>query len=374
MIVTTGLAYGGAETQLKRLALRLRQRGWTVSIVSMLPPVAYVDELELAGIPVYNLCMRRKVPDPREVFRLASLVRKHRPVVVHAYMVHANLLARVSRVLAPVPLLISSARNIDEGGRFREWAYRITDPLCDLTTQVCRAGAERYIQRGAVPAHKMLYIPNGIETDRFAPNHSIRATMREQLGIEPMFVWLTIGRLEVQKDYPNLIYAMQMLVSKSSAPAVLLIAGQGPLREPIERQITELGITEHVRLLGVRTDIPQLLNAADGFVLASAWEGMSNALLEAASTALPIVATDVGGNSEIVLEGQTGFLVPPRNPNALSEAMLRLMALPPEQRLAMGQAGRAHVMANFDIERIVDRWEQLYLQLLERKGIQVRKP
>jgi len=146
------------------------------------------------------------------------------------------------------------------------------------------------------------------------------------------------------------------------------------LQEAIERQIVDLGLAEHVRLLGVRTNIPQLLNAADGFVLASAWEGMSNALLEAASTALPIVATDVGGNSEIVIDGETGFLVPPRNPDALAEAMLRLMNLPPEQRLAMGQAGRSHTMANFDMEHIVDRWEQLYLQLLERKGIQVRKP
>ncbi len=289
-------------------------------------------------------------------------------------MVHANLLTRLCRLFSRVPVLISSARSICEGGRFREWAYRLTDSLCDLTTQVCRPGAERYIQRGLTPAHKMLYIPNGIETDQFAPDPAIRATVRRQLEVEQAFVWIAVGRLEPQKDYPNLIRAMRRVVSDAHSSTRLLIAGQGPLHEIIERQIADLELAKNVRLLGVRTDIPQLLNAADGFVLASAWEGLSIALLEAAATALPIVATDVGGNSEIVIDGETGFLVPPRNPDALAEAMLRLMNLPPEQRLAMGQAGRSHTMANFDMERIVDRWEQLYLQLLERKGIQVRKP
>lgn len=374
LFASTGLAHGGAETQLVRIAIRLRERGWKVGIVSMLPPTAYVDVLQAVGIPVYNLRMRRKVPDPRAVFRLAAIIRQFRPTIVHSYMVHANLLARLCRPFSRVPVLISSVRSICEGGRFREWAYRITDPLCDLTTQVCRAGAERYIQRGLTPVHKMLYIPNGIETDQFAPNPAIRATMRAQLRVEQAFVWVTVGRLEPPKDYPNLMQAIQQVAKLYVQLMVLLVAGQGPLREALERQITELGITEHVNLLGVRTDIPQLLNAADGFVLASAWEGMSNALLEAASTALPIVATDVGGNSEIVIDGQTGFLVPPRNPDALAEAMLRLMNMPPEQRLAMGQAGRAHVLANFDMERIVERWEQLYLQLLERKGIRLHEP
>ena len=369
LIVTTGLAYGGAETQLVRLATRLKHRGWEVAVASMLPPAAYADLLESEGIPVYNLHMRRKAPDPRALIRLAAIVRRMQPAIVHAYMVHANILARVCRLLNPMPVLICSARNLNEGGGWREWAYRVTDPLCDLTTQVCLAGAERYIQRRMTPAHKMLYIPNGIDTHSFAPDRAVRTTLRTQMGFESAFVWLTVGRLEPQKDYPNLLQAFQQVVSKVSLPTRLLIVGQGPLREEIEHQIIALGIEQFVDLLGVRTDIPALLNAADAFVLASAWEGMSNALLEAAATALPVVATSVGGNPEIVLDGQTGYLVPPRNPDALADAMLRLMNLPEPERLAMGQAGRQHIVENFDIERIVDRWEQLYLELLERKNL-----
>lgn len=374
LIVTTGLAYGGAETQLVRLATRLKQRGWTVAVASMLPPTAYADLLESQGIPVYELHMRRKVPDPRALIRLAAIVRRMRPTIVHAYMVHANLLARICRLLSPMPVLICSARNITEGGYWREWAYRVTDPLCDVTTQVCSAGAERYVQRRLTPAHKMLYIPNGIDTNAFTPNSSVRAEMRAQMNIEDLFVWLTVGRLEPQKDYPNLLQAFQQVVSDPPLPLRLLIVGQGPLRQEIERQIIALGIERFVELLGVRTDIAALLNAADAFVLTSAWEGMSNALLEAAATALPIVATSVGGNPEIVLEGQTGFLVPPQDPDALANAMRRLMEMPKPERLAMGQAGRQHIVENFDIERVVDRWEELYLELLTRKNITPSKP
>lgn len=369
LIVTTGLAYGGAETQLVRVATRLRQRGWHIEIASMLPPSAYTDQLQRHQIPVHNLRMRRKVPDPRALLRLAAIIRRLRPAIVHSYMVHANLLARVCRLISPIPVLLCSARNISEGGRMREWAYRLTDPLCDLTTQVCRAGADRYIQRCLTPAHKMLYIPNGIDCNLFAPDAATRAATRAELGVEHAFVWLTIGRLEPQKDYPNLIRAARSLAAHPLQPWRLLIVGQGVLRETIERQIATFELTDLVQLLGVRTDIPALLNAADAFVLASAWEGMSNALLEAASAGLPIVATNVGGNSEIVLHEQTGFLTPPSNPEALAESMRRLMQLPSPERHTMGQVGRSHVMANFDIERIVDRWEQLYNQLLVQKGI-----
>jgi glycosyltransferase involved in cell wall biosynthesis len=369
MHVTTGLSYGGAETQLKNLALRLKQRKWSLSVVSMLPPGAYVDELEAAGICVYDLRMRRKVPDPRAVLRLASIVRRERPLVVHAHMIHANLLARITRLFVETPVLVCTAHSINEGGLLREIAYRLTDPLADLTTQVSEAGRQRYIQVGAAPPHKIVSIPNGIDTSRFQPNPTVRQAVREQLGCAPeAFVWLTVGRLEPVKNHRELIQAFCEVVSEYPH-ARLLIAGQGPLHPVLEQQIAASGLGTHVRLLGIRRDIPELLNAADAFVLPSLWEGMSNALLEAAAAALPMVATNIGGNPEIVLDGVSGFLVPPSEPASLKVAMGRLMGIPKEQRLGMGLAGRAHVVQNFDLERVVDRWEALYRELLQRKGI-----
>jgi glycosyltransferase involved in cell wall biosynthesis len=369
MHVTTGLSYGGAETQLKNLALRLKQRKWSLSVVSMLPPGAYVDELEAAGICVYDLRMRRKVPDPRAVLRLASIVRRERPLVVHAHMVHANLLARITRLFVETPVLVCTAHSINEGGLLREIAYRLTDPLADLTTQVSEAGRQRYIQVGAAPPHKIVSIPNGIDTSRFQPNPTVRQAVREQLGCAPeAFVWLTVGRLEPVKNHLELLRAFRE-VAAGHPHARLLIAGQGPLQAAIEQRIVELGLADRVRLLGLRRDIPDLLNAADAFVLPSLWEGMPLTLLEASATALPIVATDVGGNAEVVLEGETGYLVPVKDTEALAQAMLRVMNLSEADRSAIGQAGRAHVVQNFDLERVVDRWEALYRELLQQKGI-----
>jgi len=369
MHVTTGLSYGGAETQLKNVALCLKQRGWSLSVVSMLPPRAYVEELEAAGICVYDLRMRRKVPDPRAVLRLASIVRRERPLVVHAHMIHANLLARITRLFASIPVLICTAHNIIEGGRARELAYRLTDSLADITTQVSEAGKQRYIQVGAVPPHKIVYIPNGIDTSRFQPNPMVRQAVREQLGCAPdAFVWLTVGRLEPVKNHLELLCAFRE-VTAVHPHARLLIAGQGPLQAATEQRITELGLADRVRLLGLRRDIPDLLNATDAFVLPSLWEGMPLTLLEASATALPIVATDVGGNAEVVLEGETGYLVPVKDTEALAQAMLRVMNLSEADRSAIGQAGRAHVVQNFDLERVVDRWEALYRELLQQKGI-----
>jgi glycosyltransferase involved in cell wall biosynthesis len=371
LFVLTGLAYGGAETQLVRLATRLKSRGWEVSVVSLMPPKAYVEDLEAAGIPVFSLGIRRKLPDLGPVLRFARIIRKWRPDIVHSHMVHANLLARIVRFLAPIPVLICSARSIDEGGRFREILYRLTDSLCDLTTQVSQAGLERYVRMGAVPRHKIRYIPNGVDTERFKPNLEDRLKFRKELGVDG-FVWLAVGRFDPPKDYPTMLQAFARVVHKHSN-TILLIAGDGPLRKTMENLARELGIEKRTKFLGIRRDIPQLMNAADAYVMSSSWEGMPNVLLEASATGLPIVATDVGGNREIVLDGVTGFLVPPRNPEALARTMLRIMDLSDEERKEMGKRARKHIEVKFNLDRVVDLWEILYYELLEKKGIVAQK-
>lgn len=372
LLLVTGLAYGGAETQLVRLATRLKERGWEVRVVSLLPPRAYVEELEAVGIPVFSLGIRRKLPDPRPILRLARLIREWRPHILHSHMVHANLLARLVRLLAPVPVLVCTVHSIDErgrkgSGRLREISYRLTDPLCDLTTQVSQAGLERYVRVGAVPRHKIRYIPNGVDTEHFKPNPEDRLKMRKELRAEG-FVWLAVGRFDPPKDYPTMLQAFTQVV-RNDPNTVLLIAGDGPLRKTMEIMAQELGIEKHVRFLGIRKDIPQLMNAAEAYVMSSTWEGMPMVLLEASATGLPIVATDVGGNREVVVDGKTGFLVPPKDPKALAQAMLRLMNLPEEERRKMGEVARQHIEANFSLDRVVDQWEALYRELLTRKGV-----
>jgi len=366
LFLVTGLAYGGAETQVVYLATRFKSRGWEVGVVSLIPPKAYIEDLEKADVLVFSLDIRRKLPDPRPILRLVQIIRKWQPDVVHSHMVHANLLARIVRPLAPFPVLVCTAHSIDEGGRLREVLYRLTDPFCDLTTQVSQAGLERYVHVGAVPRHKICYIPNGVDTERFKPNLEDRLKVRKELGVEG-FVWLAVGRFDPPKDYPNMLQAFARVVHKH-LNTMLLIAGDGPLRKTMENMTRELGVEKHVKFLGIRRDIPQLMNAADAYVMSSEWEGMPMVLLEASACGLPIVATNVGGNAEIVLDGQTGFLVPPKSQEALSQAMLRMMDLPEEVREKMGEQARKHIESNFSLDRIVDCWEALYYELLNRSS------
>jgi len=368
VFVITTLGTGGAETQLVRLASGLKGRGWQVSVVSLIPMEYIAKELEQSQIPAVSLNMRPGSPDPRAVLALAGYLRMQKPQIVHTHMVHANLLGRVARLFAPVPVLISTAHNVNEGSRWREIAYRLTDMLCDLTTQVSEAGLKRYIAIGAVPEAKIRFVPNGINSMEFRPDPQARDLAREELGWQQHFIWLAVGRFAEAKDYPNLLQAFAGVHARHPEGR-LMIAGKGELMEATQRLARELGLSEVVRFLGPRKDIPALMNAADGYVMSSAWEGLPMVLLEASATGLPIVATDVGGNREVVQEGQTGYLVPPKDARALGAAMLRLMALPKTQKQSMGEAARALVQRRYSLESVLSQWESIYAELLRRKGL-----
>ena len=367
--MTTGLGYGGAETQLVRLATRLKARGWNVHVVSMLPPQAYVGDLQRAGISVVSLGMRRGIPDPKALFRLVFILRREKPQLLTTFMYHANLLGRVAGRLAGVPVVVSSIRNERFGGTLRDRIMRVTDSLADVTTVNSHLAGQAIVRRGVVPAKKLRVIPNGLDTARFVWSPDLRKHVREALGVdEGSFLWLAVGRLEQQKDYPNLLEAFVRVVRERSE-AALRIAGEGPLRPALEGTVRRLGLEQRVIFLGVRADVPRLLAAADAFVLASAWEGLPNVVMEAMAAGKPVVATRVGGVPELVEHGKSGFLVPPKDPEALAVAMLRLMALSDETRARMGEAGQAHVRANYELERVVDKWEALYQELLRQKGV-----
>jgi glycosyltransferase involved in cell wall biosynthesis len=375
MLVTTSLMLGGAETQVFLLATRLARRGHPVHVVSMVPPVAYEAELADAGVACSSLGMRPSRPDPRALWRFGQIVRAWRPDVVHSHMVHANLFARLARLVAPVPVQVSTAHNLSEGARWSEWAYRATDPWCDLSTNVCGAAVDRYVRVGAAPAAKIVRMPNGLDAGGFGPDAEVRRRVRRELGIgDDVFVWLAVGRLEPQKDYPTLLAALSRL-DVPAPPALTLVVGSGHLAEEIAAQARAAGLADdRLRLLGPRSDVPDLMRAVDAYVMSSAWEGLPMVLLEAAASRLPIVATDVGGNDEIVLHERSGLLVPAGDPGALADAMAATIAAGPARRLAWGDAGAAHVRDEFDLDRVVDRWTAIYDDLLRRKGRGERAP
>ncbi len=367
------MSFAGAEIQVLNLATELRRRGWTVRVVSMLPPEDLVGRLKAAGIEYSSLGMRRGVPDPRMLFKLARLLREWRPQVLHCHMVHANLLGRLVRLLAPVPVLVSTAHSINEGGRLRELAYRLTDPLTDVTTHISEAAAKHYVKVGAVPPGRIRFIPNGLSLKDFCPDPERRQAMRRQLQLQDTFVWLAVGRFDEAKDYPTMLKAFARAVN--GRKMVLLLVGGDGLEEQMAPVARELGIEGRVRFLGVRDDVQTLMKAADAYLMSSAWEGMPMVLLEAAASGLPIVATDVGGISEVVQDGTTGFLVEAGEPDRMAEAIRHLMELPAEKRDEMGRKGRERVEERFGLPAVVDQWEALYAELAQKReeeGVNLR--
>ena len=371
LFLSTSMGMGGADSQLLAAAQELRSRGHDVMIVSLTALGPMGLEARALGIPTESLEMRRGFPDPRGLLRLARLVRSWRPDVVHSHMVHANLLARALRLVAPVPALVSTIHNLYEGGALRMAAYRWTNALVDHMTIVSEAAAERFVNERIVGKEILRVVPNGVDLDRMGtPPAGARAALRAELGLDRAFVWLAVGRFEIAKDYPNMLRAFAR-VRPQAPQAVLLLVGRGSLQAETEALVDELHLREVVRFLGVRNDVPAVMSAADGYVMSSAWEGMPMVLLEAAAAGLPIVATSVGGNHEVVVDGESGYLVPPRDDAALAAAMLRLSALPDTERRRMGGRGREHIRTHYGVQRLADRWEELYREVLTRKGLAV---
>ena len=362
-LLATNLARGGAETQVALLAAGLRRRGWEVSVISLLKPPAFEQELASAGVPVFSLNMQPGVWNPLGLVRLGIILRKLRPQILHSHMFHANLLARAVRLACPVPVLISTLHSVAESARGsekvrpRDWLYRLTDPLADVTVAVSDAVAARHASVRAVSARRLRVIPNGVDTTLFRPDAARRERMRQLLGLGQEFTWLAVGRLMWKKGYTTLLRAFAGL-----GGGILLVAGAGPLDTELRRLAGDLGAD--VRFLGERQDVADLMSACDGFVHASLVEGLPLALLEAASSGMACVATDVGGVSEIIVHERTGYLVSPGVPEALGAAMSRLMSLSGEQRRKLGLAARDRVVARFETGVVLTEWEELYRELL----------
>jgi glycosyltransferase involved in cell wall biosynthesis len=360
MLVTTWLTRAGAETQVKDLACEHARLGARVMVVSLRDPEAFVPELTDAGVQVVSLGMPKGVADPRGVVRLARAVHGFRPDVVHSHMVHANLLSRAARLFCHMPVLVCTAHNTNEGGRWREWMYRVTDRLADVTTNVSKAGVERYLRIGAAPAGRMLWVPNGIDVNRFERSPVVRDTVRAALHASGAFVFLAAGRLERAKGFDVLLQALSLAYTQMSN-VIVLIAGDGSERVKLDAQASALGLgTELVRFLGVRDDVPDLMAASDAFVLPSRWEGLPMVLLEAASAGLPVVATDVGGSGEVVVDQVTGLLVPPDDEEALGRAMARMTSLSSGERHEMGMRARQVAKERYSLNAVVDMWLELY--------------
>jgi glycosyltransferase involved in cell wall biosynthesis len=367
LFLSTSMGMGGADSQLLVAAQDLQARGHDIHVVSMTPLGPMGLRARTSGIATESLEMRRGIPDPRGLARLIRIVRAWQPDVIHSHMVHANLMARALQLVAPVSALISTVHNIYEGNALLMAAYRLTNGLVDRMTIISEAAAERFIRERIIPRDLLRVVPNGVDPELYRQPAEVRDGLRRQLGLGAEFVWLAVGRFETAKDYPNMLRAFAS-VRERHPGAVLLLAGRGSLQGETESVARELQIGQAVRFLGVRDDVAALVSAADGYLMSSAWEGMPMVLLEAAAGGLPVVTTRVGGTAEVVLDGESGYLAPPGDSQALAAAMERLMNLSEAERRALGERGREHIRMNYGLHRVVERWEELYREVLAQKA------
>jgi len=354
---------GGVKGQVRSVAERMAAQGHELSIAVL--RYSEDESVSRSPVPVVQLCEKKTILEAFRAFhRARKLVRSFRPDVVHCHSFHANVFGRLLRLIVKIPYLVSTfhtsvrAANTDDGGWGYMLTYRATDWLSDISTNVSRESSESFVTAGAVPRKKIVTVYDGIDIEKFVLESGARKRMRSELSLdESMFVWLAVGRLCLQKDYPNLLRAFQRVAEKAPK-SVLLVVGDGSLREDMEKQVRELHLQEQVRFLGVRSDVPLLMAGADGYVLSSAWEGFPNVVAEAMASGLATVATDSGGVAEMV--GDTGWLVPPHNSEALSSKMLEVFGLEERSRIAIGKKAQARVSSLYSLSRCCDVWLALF--------------
>jgi len=325
-----------------------------------------------AGVETRTFSMSGSLRNLGDLFglaRIARAMRELRPEVVHGYLLRGNFYAAAAGRLAGVPLVITSKRGLHKpAGVAERLAVQISGRLCDAMTGNSQQVLEFTREVEGRFRAPMVMIPSGIDTNRFDPD-SVRADagtkLRAELGIGDAPVVGTAITFRPRKGFRMLFEAMAE-VRRSTPDAQLLIAGASEMPAEPAALADALGLTGSIHLLGRRSDMPEVLAAMDVFVLPSESEGMSNAILEAMSMRLPVVATSVGGAPEVISEGVNGFLVEYPDSQALASKVAGLLGSQ-ELRRCTGSAARERVVAHYSAAGMVRQIENLYVNLRNGK-------
>ncbi|MGA7500690.1 MAG: glycosyltransferase [Isosphaeraceae bacterium] len=355
--VVNSLEVGGLERLVHDLAL---ERGAEcTSVVCLNKLGAFGEDLQASGVDVSVIGLEGS--PLRVIAQLCRQLRRLRPDIVHCHNMRSYLIGGLAaRLCGRRGLVLTKHGSAPLKPRS---AAGLTRWLMRRTTVVVVSPQIEGLMKGSRP-QRLVYIPNGIPLsayDRRPP----RLEARQRLGWSPAGPWLGIvARLHPGKNHLTLLESLRA-VRRRFPTTCLAIVGDGPHRGVIQEAIDRLNFEGAVAMLGERRDIAEILAALDLFVLASETEGMPMTLLEAMAARLPVVATRVGGVPEVVLDGQTGLLVPPRSPEALSAAIETVLS-DPVMAEQFGQAGRRRVEDLFDLRRTVSRYEETYLTVVGR--------
>ena len=361
LLVTQDLERAGAQRQCVELAFGLRSApGCEVEVAVLEPGGPLSAELAAAGIPLHG-CPRRFRWDLSPAFGLARLAVRSGADVVHTSLFLPNFYGRVARLRSRPPLLVSSLRSTGIEGWPRYAAEILMAPLCDVIIANSEAGRADLIARGVSP-RRIEVVRNGLDFARF---DEARLVPRFPAGRPPRLGM--VAQMETRKDHPGLIEAFAVLVAAHPG-ARLLLAGDGSRRAETGTAAARLGVAGSVEFMGTVSRPETVYAALDVYVQASAAEeGTSNSILEAMACGRPVVATDIGGNREVVEDGVTGLVVPPRDPRALAAALDRLLR-DPEGARRMGETGAVRVRERYGRRRMVEATLAVYRSRLESRS------
>jgi glycosyltransferase involved in cell wall biosynthesis len=322
----------------------------------------YVEKFGELGVEVENLDMQGYL-DLRAIPRLIKFIKEKNIDLVHTHIRLADWYGRVCAKMAKVPFVFTTVHNTDYWRNERKywpyaWLDRLTMSFCTQIIAVSQ-GVKDFLQKWQkFDADQITVILNGTVKEKYI-NDDGSEVLKESLGLgkDRLLIGVT-ARLVKQKALHVLISAAKEIV-QIRKDVSFLIAGEGPLEKQLLNQVKELELSDHVFFLGFRTDIPTILGMLDIFAMPSAYEGLGVAIIEAMMAGKPVVGTRVNGITELVIDHQTGILVPPEDPKALAQALLSLLESP-EKREEMGRAGRKRAFEHFSIERMTSDLVSFY--------------
>ena len=363
------LNVGGAELLARKFAEAVRDR-CDVVFVCLDSAGVMAKELATSGL-VVEVVGRKPGFDLRCAWRLRQILGRHQVDLVHAHQYAPFFYAMLSRRLGfgALPIIFTEhGRDYPDYPRpKRKIANRLLLRRSDRVIGVGNCVRDALIHNEGLPPDRVEVIYNGVDVARYDPRRPLRNPLRAALGLtEEQFVVMQVARLDRLKDHPTALHAMAQLVGRCPK-ATLVLVGDGEERPAIERLIGDLGLRDNVRLLGTRSDVPALLQAADVFLLSSISEGIPLTIIEAMATGLPCVATRVGGNAEVVAEGQTGLLAESGDAAGLAGRLVELV-FSRERAQRLGAAGRSRAEEHFSDRQMHARYDEVYRSALAVHG------
>ncbi len=366
-LVVDSFARGGTEHQFAQIVPRLDRRRYSPVVACLHRAGEFYQQVCAARLDTTEFPLRGwfSLRTFRSAWEWIRLLRRKHIDLVHTFDLYTNVFAAPLARLAGVPVVLTSLRHeFVVCSRWQRWALCRAFAWSDGVLTNSAAVREGLLREG-IPGSRIRVIPNGVDLKRFNPNgHS--GLLRQQLCPRPdALVVGVIGNLRREKDHATLLAALPE-VTRRVPQVQFLLVGTGPLEAELRRQVAASNQAAYVSFLGYRTDVPELLGAMDLVVLPTLSESLPNVVLEAMSAGRAVIASEVGGCKELVESGRTGLLVPPRDPQALAEGMIRLLE-GLKLRADMGQAARQRAEEQFEIGSVVKRLEAIYEEFLERK-------